>query len=107
MSKAQLSKEDVQKLADLAKIEISIEETENYLKDINNILGHLSMVNEVDLTNIDNTWEFVNNTRADEAKVENGGTITRDFSSETIFEDIPSKSKDNYVKVSKVINKNK
>jgi aspartyl/glutamyl-tRNA(Asn/Gln) amidotransferase C subunit len=105
MTKAQLSKEDIVKLADLAKIEISIEETENYLKDINNILGHLSMVNEADLTNVENTFPFVNYTRADVAKTQDGGTAERDFDTETIFSDIPSKSKDNYVKVSKVIKK--
>jgi aspartyl/glutamyl-tRNA(Asn/Gln) amidotransferase C subunit len=95
---SQLTIEDIKKLADLAKIEITVAETENYLKDINNILGHLSMVGQADVSDADRHLRFYNSLRTDILE-------KRDFDRETIFENIPNKSKDNYVKVSKVIKK--
>ncbi len=100
--KAQLKEEDVKKLADLAKIEITIAENEQYLKDINNILGHLSMVNNFSsASDVARSSDllFYNNTRKDGE--------SRDFKKELILKNIPNKSTDNYVKVAKVINKSK
>lgn len=95
---SQLTKEDIKKLADLAKIEITIAEEELYLKDINNILSHLAVVNDANVSGKVENFNFFNHTRTDVLD-------PRDFSSEIIFEDMPNKSKDNYVKVSKVIKK--
>lgn len=97
---AQLTQDDIKKLADLAKIEITINEAENYMKDINNILGHLAMVAEAPTENVSTNFRFLNNLREDNLD-------TRDFSKDIIFQNIPAKSADNYVKVSKVINKSK
>lgn len=95
---SKLSTEDIKKLADLAKIEITIAEAENYLQDINNILGHLSMVGNAQIQGIDNKYLFENSVRSD--SLEN-----RDFDLNLIYQNIPSKTADNFVKVSKVINK--
>jgi len=95
---SQLRIEDIEKLADLAKIEITIAEKEQYLKDINNILGHISMISSADLGSVENTFRFSNNVRAD-------ALDKRDFDLNLIYQNIPSKSTDNFVKVSKVIKK--
>lgn len=97
---SQLTIDDVKKLADLAKIEVTEKEVESYVKDINNILGHLSMVSNADTGNVTPDFRFVNNLREDILE-------ERVFDRETIFKNIPNKSSDNYVKVSKVINKSK
>ncbi len=103
MSKPQLTNDNVKKLADLAKIEISENEVENYKQDINNILGHLAMVNDAVVSEV-KTGDgevFFNYTREDILPSE----VNRDFDKQIIFNNIPSKSKDNQVKVSKVIKK--
>jgi aspartyl/glutamyl-tRNA(Asn/Gln) amidotransferase C subunit len=108
MSKPQLTDEDVIRLADMAKIEVTIEEVQNYKKDINNILGHLAMVNEAVVGDVVATGageKFFNYTREDVAEVKNGGVAVRDYDMQIIFDNMPSKSKDNQVKVSKVIKK--
>ncbi len=95
---SQLTIDDIKKLADLAKIEITPQEEERYLKDINNILGHVSQVTEADTNDIEKTFAFVNNLRIDELE-------EKDFDANTIFANVPQKSKDNYVKVAKVLKK--
>lgn len=108
MTKPQLTNDDVKRLADMAKIEVTAEEIEKYKQDINNILGHLAMVNDAvvgDTTALGAGEKFFNYTREDILKVEDGGTTTRDFNLQTIFDNMPNKSKDNQVKVSKVIKK--
>jgi aspartyl/glutamyl-tRNA(Asn/Gln) amidotransferase C subunit len=108
MTKPQLGNDDVKRLADMAKIEVTEQDVENYKNDINNILGHLSLVNDavVGDTNITGEGEkFFNYTRDDIPKVEDGGTELRAFSLQAIFDNMPNKSKDNQVKVSKVLKK--
>ncbi len=95
---AQLTIDDIKKLADLAKIEITSEEEQKYLKDINNILSHVSMIQEADTSEIEKTFTFVNSFREDILE-------EKDFDRNTIFTNIPQKSNDNYVKVAKVLKK--
>lgn len=95
---SKLNLDDVIKLADLAKIEITNSEAENYLQDINNILGHLSSVSGAQTNNAEQNFRFVNNLRPDNLDA-------RDFDKQIIFDDMPNKSANNYVKVSKVIKK--
>jgi aspartyl-tRNA(Asn)/glutamyl-tRNA(Gln) amidotransferase subunit C len=95
---SQLTIDDIKKLADLAKIEITSEEEQKYLKDINNILQHVSMVTEADTEGVEKVLPFVNYTREDILE-------PRDFSLDIIFQNVPQKSKDNYVKVAKVLKK--
>lgn len=95
---SKLSTEDIKKLADLAKIDITSEEEQKYLVDINNILNHVSMVADAEISNGEIVHTFYNSTREDKLE-------SRDFDKQTIFSNIPQKSQDNYVKVSKVIKK--
>jgi Asp-tRNA(Asn)/Glu-tRNA(Gln) amidotransferase C subunit len=108
MTKPQLTNDDVKKLADMAKIEVTEQDVVNYKQDINNILGHLAMVNDAvvgDTTELGAGEKFFNYTREDVPKMQDGGTIIRDYSLQAIFDNMPNKSKDNQVKVSKVIKK--
>ncbi len=95
---SQLTIDDIKKLADLAKIEITQQEEEKYLKDINNILGHISMVTEAKIDSPEKVFVVTNHTREDILE-------QRDFDMATIFANVPQKSTGNYVKVSKVIKK--
>lgn len=95
---SELKLEDVKKLADLAKIEITETEAESYKIDINNILGHLSMVGNAQTDLLNSEFRFVNNLRADDLD-------KREFDRQIIFDNVPALSNDNYIKVSKVINK--
>jgi aspartyl-tRNA(Asn)/glutamyl-tRNA(Gln) amidotransferase subunit C len=94
---SQLTLEDIKKLADLAKIEVTEAETVEYLKDINNILGHVSQVTEANTTGVDKQHRFYNTLRPDTLD-------NREYDRETIFKNIPDKSGD-YVRVAKVIKK--
>lgn len=101
MNKPQLDNDEIKKLADLAKIEITETETEEYKRDINNILSHLALVNEAVIAEEGKIGEgeaFINFTREDDLS-------ERVFDTQTIFDNIPLISKDNQVKVSKVIKK--
>lgn len=97
-SMSQLTQEDIGKIADLAKIELTQAELSGYLADINNILGHLAMVSEAKIENPTNSFRFFNQLRVDSRD-------ERDFDRDMILENIPNKSNDNYVKVNKVIKK--
>lgn len=98
MSKTDLSNEDILKLADLAKIEISSSELEEYKININNILTHLSLVAQAETTNTPSSQKFFNSLRSDSEDL-------REFNRELIFTNIPSKTSNNYIKVSKVLSK--
>lgn len=95
---SKLSNEDIIKLSDLAKIEITDAERTEFLSDINNILSHLSLVGDAPVSDLENEFYFSNNVRAD---IE----TDRFFDRDAIFQNIPVKSEDDFVKVSKVIKK--
>jgi aspartyl-tRNA(Asn)/glutamyl-tRNA(Gln) amidotransferase subunit C len=48
-----LSKQEVQKIASLARIEITDEEAEKYSKELSDILGFVDKLNEVDTQGIE------------------------------------------------------
>ena len=73
---------DVEKLAELAKIELSEEEKEDLLSDMKGILGYVGEIQEVDVKNIDIEYENRNIWRED--ILEEG-----DFSDKIIKEQFP------------------
>ena len=48
-----LLKKEVQKIADLARIEITDQEAEKYLQELSDILGFVEKLNEADTENIE------------------------------------------------------
>ncbi|HNW71570.1 MAG TPA: Asp-tRNA(Asn)/Glu-tRNA(Gln) amidotransferase subunit GatC [Candidatus Paceibacterota bacterium] len=87
--------EDVEKLAELAKIELSKEEKENLLSDMEGILNYVKQIQEVKVEDIRPEYNNRNIWREDKLE-------SRDFSSELINKQFPD-SKDDFVKVKKIL----
>ena len=66
-----LTREEVLKVAKLAKLEFTDEEIEKYQQELNEILNYMDMLNELDTENIKPLSQInddVNNLREDEVK---------------------------------------
>lgn len=66
-----LKKEDIQHIADLARLELSDEELEKYGSQLSDILNYIGQLKEVDTSNIEPTAQVTgleNITRADEVE---------------------------------------
>ncbi|MBU0612086.1 Asp-tRNA(Asn)/Glu-tRNA(Gln) amidotransferase subunit GatC [Patescibacteria group bacterium] len=87
--------EDVEKLAELAKIELTNEEKEKLLSDMEGILGYVKQIQSVDIT--DTEPEYLNKNRWREDELE-----PREFSRKEITSQFPD-SKDGFVKVKKIL----
>jgi len=48
-----VSKDDVKKIAELARLEFSSEEIEDYTSEMNKILGYVEKLNELDTENVE------------------------------------------------------
>ncbi len=92
---------DVEKLAELAKIELSEEEKKNILKDMESILDYVKQIESVDLptqTGVDNIqYENRNIWREDLPEVGEP-----DFSRDLIMNQFPE-SQDGFLKVKKIL----
>ena len=86
---------DVEKLAELAKIELTDKEKENLLKDMEGILGYVKQVQEVKLDDIEPEYKNKNVWREDEEK-------ESIFSRDLIINQFPD-SQDGFVKVKKIL----
>ncbi|MFY9611683.1 MAG: Asp-tRNA(Asn)/Glu-tRNA(Gln) amidotransferase subunit GatC [Blastocatellia bacterium] len=47
-----ISKADVEKIAELARLELTVEETESLTGQLSSILGHIDKLNELDTTDV-------------------------------------------------------
>ena len=68
---AKLTREDVLKLANLDKLELSDKEVEEFQKEISEVLGYVEQLQEVDLDGLKPTYQVTglkNITRPDEIK---------------------------------------
>lgn len=96
-----INKEKLKHLAELAKIDLSEEELEKFLEDLNNILNY---VDEIKDLNLDQFKPMLGGVvqklelREDEVEIENDETKT------LIIDQFPDK-KENYLKISKIIKK--
>jgi len=86
---------DVEKLAELAKIELTQEEKETLLKDLDGILGYVKQIQEVDVAEIIPEYEHRNIWREDRVE-------ERDFSGEIIRKEFPD-AQGGFVKVKKIM----
>ena len=84
---------DIDKLAELAKIELSDKEKEELLKDLDGILGYVKQIGEVDVEDIEIEHKIKNIWREDEAK-------NPVFSRDLIIKQFPD-SQDGFLKVKK------
>lgn len=86
---------DVENLAELAKIEVSQEEKEQLLKDMEGILSYVKQIQDIEVSESSIEYGHRNAWRED-------GFIERDFSLEIITEQFPD-SQDGFVKVKKIL----
>ena len=86
---------DVENLAELAKIELTEEEKEHLLSDMEGILGYVKQIQEVDVEDIVPEYEHRNIWREDALE-------KRDFSEDIIKKGFPD-SQVGFVKVKKIM----
>ncbi len=87
---------DVENLAELGKIELTQEEKENLISDMDSILAYVKVIEEIDVPDIDITFEHRNIWRED---VEREGV---NFSHDLIMSQFPD-SQDGFLKVKKIL----
>ena len=92
---------DVENLAELAKIELTQNEKERLLSDMEGILGYVGEIQKVDVMDVEVKYENKNIWRED---LPASGMVNspRDFSSDLIKKQFPA-SQDGFVKVKKIM----
>lgn len=92
-----ISREDIKKLASLARIKLSTEEEDSLAKDMDNILGYVQQIQEVSGSVETSTKEYNRNIfRDDEHPIESGSNT------DTLLTEAPER-KENYVKVKNIL----
>jgi aspartyl-tRNA(Asn)/glutamyl-tRNA(Gln) amidotransferase subunit C len=86
---------DVENLAELARLELSMEEKEAMLKDMDSILEYVKQVEELKIPDTKVNYSLYNVWREDEM-------VPKEFSHELITEQFPH-SKDGFLKVKKIL----
>lgn len=92
---------DIEKLAELAKIELNSDEKEKLLKDMDGILDYVKQIKEVEVEDMEPEYEHRNIWRED-LSVGEGEKIDSIFSRDLIISQFPD-SQDGFVKVKKIL----
>lgn len=91
---------DVEKLAELAKIELNEEEKATVLKDMGGILEYVKVVEQVEVPDVEQEYNLKNVWRED-LSVQNGSKASV-FSDDLIIKQFPD-SQDGFLKVKKIL----
>ncbi len=91
-----MTNEDIQKLGELAKIEIKPEEAEGFKKDFESILGYINQIESVDVSDVKETFSTKNVLQEDIAKNKTG-----EFSAE-LLSSAPN-TENGFIKVKKIL----
>jgi aspartyl-tRNA(Asn)/glutamyl-tRNA(Gln) amidotransferase subunit C len=94
-----IDKETVDKIAHLARLEFENEEKESMIKDMNNMLGFIEKLNELDTADVEPLIYM-----SDEVNVLREDEVRHDITQEDALKNAPKKDSD-YFKVPKVIGK--
>ena len=86
----------IEKLAELAKIDIKQDEIESFKKDFESILGYINQIESVDVSDVQIDLMTKNIARADEVKNNPGGF------SEILLDSAPN-TENGFVKVKKIL----
>lgn len=92
---------DIEKLAELAKIELTDKEKTNLLKDLDGILNYVKQITEVEVPEARPQYDNQNVWRED-LSASGGQNSSNDFSWDLIVEQFPD-SQDGFVKVKKIM----
>ena len=96
---AKLSRDDILKLAHLARLELSESEIDEYASELSEILQYVTMLSSVEVDDLTPTHQvsgLINITRQDE-------TIDYGYDPRDLLENLPAKQ-DNQIKVKRMIN---
>lgn len=91
-----MTEQDIEKLAELAKIRISEGKTQGFLKDFESILGYVKQIESVDVGDVAPNFFLKNILRADANPNETGAM------SEALLTAAPA-THDGFVKVNKIL----
>ncbi|HTD99542.1 MAG TPA: Asp-tRNA(Asn)/Glu-tRNA(Gln) amidotransferase subunit GatC [Mucilaginibacter sp.] len=94
-----IDKETVEKVAHLARLELSEDETEKMIADMNKILGFMDKLNEIDTSGVEPLVYMT-----DEINVLREDVVKQEITHEEALQNAP-KHDDNYFLVAKVIDK--
>jgi len=93
---------DIEKLAELAKIELTEVEKQSLLQDLDGILGYVKQIEEVDVPDVVLDYDNKNVWREDLSQQEKTGIEAFEFSREEIISQFPD-TQDGFVKVKKIL----
>ena len=98
MHMADLTKDDILKLARLSRLRLSDEEVEEFRGEISEILGYVQMLDKVDTAGLKPTYQVtgLTNVTRDDAVIDYG------VSQEELLKNVPARDK-NYIKVKRMI----
>jgi aspartyl-tRNA(Asn)/glutamyl-tRNA(Gln) amidotransferase subunit C len=86
---------DVEKLAEMARIDLSMEEKQAVLKDMDGILAYIKSIQEAEVEDVFPEYEIKNVWREDEV-------LPHDFSKEAIVNQFPDQER-GFLKVKKIL----
>ncbi len=86
---------DVENLAELARIDLTLEEKEGLLKDFDSILAYIDVIKSVQVDDVPPNFDLYNAWREDVI-------IEREFSRDFIKDQFPA-SQDGFLKVKKIL----
>lgn len=92
---------DIEKLADLAKIELTDSEKESLVKDLDGVLDYVKQIESIEVENIEPEYQNKNIWRED-LPASGGRENSSVFSRDLIINQFPD-SQDGFVKVKKIL----
>lgn len=92
-----ISKEEIEKLAELSRIEVTEDEKKKLINDIESILGYVSEIQEVATTEPVSEVGDLRNVMREDGEPHESGLYTKD-----IMKEVPKKEK-GYLKVKKIL----
>lgn len=94
---------DVERLAELARIELSEEEKTQILSDMKGILEYVKVIESIEIENVEPEYMLYNVWREDSPRLAQAGQDRADdFSHDLIVEQFPD-SQDGFLKVKKIL----
>lgn len=95
---SKISKDDVEKIAQLARLDLSESDTLEYQKELSAILGYVEVIDKADVKNIEPTAQVTGLSDVFREDKKEPSDLSRD----KILENAPDK-KDGYIKVKSVL----
>jgi len=95
-----MNKEEIKKIADLARLEINEEESEKLAGEIDSILGYVDQIKNAEISDDSSRIESAG---VRNVMVEDGEPHAKGINTESLINEVPD-SQDNLVKVKKILN---